>query len=212
VKIASSQTFYPEDGHVNHYVGVVPNHDRLMRDLVQSLPLKQESLRFAGGDVPMPRLTSWHGEPETSYTYSGKRFEPLPWPDLLLPLRKELAEIGEFNSVLVNYYRDGKDSVGFHADDEPELGPVIASVSLGASRRFVLKRKSDGEKVEYLLGGGDCLLMKGALQKHWVHSIPKTTKPVGPRMNLTFRLVLTAPSDPTAWWRKMNVSEKGSLT
>jgi len=202
MRLVSSQTFYPGDGHVNHYVDAVPNHDRLMRDLVQSLPLKQESLRFAGGDVPMPRLTSWHGEPGTSYTYSGKRFEPLPWPDLLLPLRKELVEIGEFNSVLVNYYRDGKDSVGFHSDDEPELGPVIASVSLGSARRFVLKRKSDDEKVEYLLGGGDCLLMKGALQRYWAHSVPKTSKPVGPRMNLTFRLVTTAPRDPTAWWRR----------
>lgn len=179
---------FEPDGEVLYKPGFVEDAG-LMDRLRETLPLKQEALRIFGSSVLTPRLVSWHGDPLASYSYSGSRFAPLPWPEAVSDLRTKLGAFGEFNSMLVNFYRDGKDSVGFHADDEPELGPVIASISLGARRRFVLKRKSDGLTHEFALGEGDLLVMRGALQKHWVHGIPKTAKYVGPRMNLTFRQV-----------------------
>lgn len=165
----------------------VKDHASLMEKLVASLPLKNETLRFAGKDVPVPRLTSWHGD--RGYRYSGKLFHPSPWTSELADLRDQLNSLlgVEFNSVLANYYRDGKDSVGWHADNEPEISDeAIASVSLGSPRRFILKNSE--KKQELLLGEGDLLVMRN-MQTSWVHSVPKTSKPVGPRLNLTFRIV-----------------------
>jgi len=169
--------------------GYVQKDLGLLKGLRSSLPLKTETLRFAGKDVPMPRLTSWHGD--IGYRYSGKLFQPSPWTDELSELRNRLNVLldVEFNSVLVNYYRDGKDSIAWHADDEPEIEDgAIASVSLGAPRRFILKHKTNSTKHEYMLGNGSLLVMCNA-QKTWLHSVPKTAKPVGPRMNLTYRVV-----------------------
>jgi alkylated DNA repair dioxygenase AlkB len=190
------ETFGP-GGWVLYEPGFVPASGQLMGALLETLPLKAEALHLYGRDVLTPRLVSWHGDLGASYAYSGSRFEPSPWPDVVGSTRERLREIGEFNSMLVNYYRDGQDSVGFHADDEPELGPaspddvLIASVSLGSRRRFVLKKRSTGEVREFSLGLGDLLVMGGAVQKHWVHCVPKTVRPVGPRLNLTFRQVRT---------------------
>jgi alkylated DNA repair dioxygenase AlkB len=177
--------------------GFVAGDVALMERLHAALPLRPELLRFFGKEVATPRLTSWHGDPDSAYTYSGKTFEPLPWTPELLALKRRVDEAAAttFNSVLVNYYRDGRDSMGEHADDEPELGPtrdnvLIASVSLGERRRFVLRHRRRKTTEELRLGGGDLLLMGGTTQSHYRHRVPPTTVPLGPRMNLTFRVVV----------------------
>lgn len=168
----------------------VEGHQSLMEYLEGVLPLRAETLRFGGKEVLMPRLTSWHGD--RSYSYSGKKFKPSPWHNELLTIRDKLDILlaVKFNSVLVNYYRDGKDSIAWHSDDEPEIDDAfIASVSLGAPRKFVLKNKSNSRlKHEFMLGNGSLLVMCKC-QKTWQHCVPKTAKPVGPRMNLTYRVV-----------------------
>jgi alkylated DNA repair dioxygenase AlkB len=144
--------------------------------------------------VPIPRLTAWHGE--AGYVYSGIAMQPAAWTPALLEI-KRCAEhhAGQgFNSVLLNLYRDGRDSVSWHADNEPGLGrdPVIASLSLGATRRFQLKHRRNGLRVAIDLEHGSCLVMAGATQHHWLHQLPKTARPVGPRVNLTFRRMMPA--------------------
>jgi alkylated DNA repair dioxygenase AlkB len=177
--------------------GFVPGDVALMELLRAALPLQPELLRFFGKEVATPRLTSWHGDPDSAYTYSGKTFAPQPWTPELLALKRRVDEAAAttFNSVLVNYYRDGHDSMGEHADDEPELGPtrdnvLIASVSLGERRRFVLRHRRRKTSEELRLGGGDLLIMGGTTQSHYRHRVPPTTAPMGPRMNLTFRVVV----------------------
>lgn len=175
----------------------VPEHHAVMNALVASLPLQSERLRIMGREIPTPRLTSWHGDPGANYRYSGRRFEPKPWTDGLDAIRDRLEELFgvRFNSVLANYYRDGRDSMSPHSDAEPELGPnapdevVIASVSLGAPRRFVLQSKVTKERRVFELGEGSLFVMGGAVQQQWRHGVPKTTRKVGPRLNLTFRIV-----------------------
>ena len=140
-----------------------------------------------------PRLTAWYADAGLTYSYSGVTHRAAPWTPELLAVkeRAEAAAGANWNSLLLNLYRDGQDSIGFHADDEPELGtnPVIGSISLGAERRFVLKHPASGEKVEFALPHGSLLVMGGASQHHWRHGLPKTSKQVGPRINLTFRRV-----------------------
>lgn len=159
-------------------------------DLANSLTWERRTVRMYGRDIPLPRDTAWYGE--AAYRYSGIVNQPQPWTPLLLGMRDYLkARNGiEFNSCLANYYRDGNDSVSWHADDEPELGkePVIASVSIGAKRAFKIKEKG-GFVWELMLGGGDLLIMQGPSQRDYLHCVPKTKKPVGPRINLTFRFV-----------------------
>jgi alkylated DNA repair dioxygenase AlkB len=138
-----------------------------------------------------PRLTAWYGE--ARYTYSGLTLQPLPLTPLLEQLRAavEHATGRRYNSVLLNYYRDGADSMGMHSDDEPELGaePVIASLSYGATRTFTLRHKRSKRTVKLDLTDGSLLLMAGKFQANWHHGIAKTAKVVGPRINLTFRFV-----------------------
>jgi alkylated DNA repair dioxygenase AlkB len=152
---------------------------------------RHETVVVYGKRHPQPRLTAWHGE--ASYTYSGLRLAPLPMTPLLEELRSavEAATGHRYNSVLLNYYRDGADSMGMHSDDEPELGPApaIASLSYGATRTFILRHKRSGRTLKFDLADGNLLLMAGALQQNWLHGINKTAKPVGPRLNLTFRYI-----------------------
>lgn len=163
--------------------------------LRDELPWAQHRIRLFGREVLTPRLCAWVGDAQASYAYSGARFEPLPWTTTLLGLRERLQRdaIGHFNSVLANRYRDGCDSMGWHADDERELGsePVIASISLGATRRFRLRHRRNPElRAEWLLEHGSLLLMRGATQANYRHDLPKTARPVGERINLTYRLIL----------------------
>jgi alkylated DNA repair dioxygenase AlkB len=164
--------------------------------LMAELPWVQELYPRGGRFVRAPRLTSFHGDPGCSYVYAGIAYEPRPFTPLLAQIRGRLrAAIGyDWNSVLVNLYRDGADSVGWHADDEPELGPsrddiAIASLSLGAERRFVLKHRTSGARRAFELGHGALLVMTGRTQQRYVHALPKTQRPVGPRINLTFRVI-----------------------
>jgi len=162
-------------------------------DLRGETPWKSESIRIAGRVVPVPRLTAWYGDPGATYTYSGLRNEPLPWTPLLDALRVRAGETAAaaFNSVLLNRYRDGRDSMGWHSDDERELGddPVIASLSLGAPRRFVLRHaKKRGRSLTLVLGDGSLLVMGGTTQRFYRHAVPKEDE-AGERINLTFRWI-----------------------
>jgi alkylated DNA repair dioxygenase AlkB len=172
-----------------------PAADALFAGLHASIPWGIHRLRLFGREVDSPRLSCWIGDRGTAYTYSGTRFQPHPWPRLLQVVRERLGdELGvDFNSVLANLYRDGNDSMGWHSDAEPELGPrpQIASLSLGAPRRFVLKHRRDPSIRRALeLPHGSLLVMRDATQCNYRHSLPRTAKPVGPRINLTFRRII----------------------
>jgi alkylated DNA repair dioxygenase AlkB len=166
------------------------NTDVLTRLLMET-PWRQESVVVYGKRHVQPRLTAWYGE--ASYTYSGLKLDPLPWTPLLLAIRAavEAACGHRFNSVLLNRYRNGQDSMGMHSDDEPELGaePVIASLSYGTTRSFVLRHKRNKQTVRLALEEGSLLLMSGSLQENWLHGINKSTVPLGERINLTFRYI-----------------------
>lgn len=168
--------------------------DRLFADLTSNIAWEQKPIQFMGKTVMQPRLTAWYGDEGKSYTYSGLTVHPMPWTPTLLTLKARVEAEAKitFNSVLLNRYRTGQDSVGWHSDDEPELGtnPVIASVSLGATRKFQFKHKTNPDlKLSIELTNGSLLLMRGATQHFWKHQIPKTTKVLGPRINLTFRVI-----------------------
>ena len=163
--------------------------------LRDGLPWERHRITVYGRNLEAPRLSCWIGDEDAAYTYSGTRFQPNPWPAALLPVRQRLANEldGAFNSVLANRYRDGRDCMGWHSDNEASLGPkpVIASVSLGASRRFVLKHRQGAPKIELALPHGSLLVMAGETQTHYQHALPRTAKPVGERINLTFRRILS---------------------
>lgn len=165
-------------------------------ELRRDTPWRAEQIRIAGRAIPVPRLTAWYGDPGATYVYSGLRNEPLPWTPLLAALRDAVSAAAEapMNAVLLNYYRDGHDSMGWHADDERELGrdPVVVSLSLGAPRRFVLRHaRKKGRAMTFVLGDGALLVMAGATQHHYRHAVPKE-RAAGERINLTFRRVLSA--------------------
>ena len=166
--------------------------DELFAELRRDLEWRQECVRIGGRSIPQPRLTCWYGDPGTTYTYSGLTLTPLPWTSALAELRAELNAYlaTDLRAVLGNLYRTGADSVGWHADNEPELGtqPVIASLSFGASRRFDMRRRSDHtRRRSYVLEHGSLLVMAGMTQQHWQHQLPKTAAAVGERINLSFR-------------------------
>lgn len=165
--------------------------DAAFRRLIDELPWTEHELEMFGRTVLEPRLSAWIGDEGTAYRYSGRLREPRPWTPALIELRALCESLADarFNSVLANLYRTGSDSMGWHADDEPELGPhpVIASLSLGATRRFRLRHRLTRETVSIDLPAGSLLVMRGPCQEHWQHSLPKTAREVGPRINLTFR-------------------------
>lgn len=167
----------------------------LFQQLLDELAWREEDITLFGRRYRQPRLLAWYGDPEAVYRYSGRRHDPLPWHPLLADLRRRLEALCEapFNSVLANLYRDHRDSMGLHADDERELGPrpVIASLSLGAERVFRLRHRSrrDIGPRRLPLPSGSVLVMAGDTQRHWKHEIPKSRAPCGARINLTFRQV-----------------------
>jgi alkylated DNA repair dioxygenase AlkB len=193
---ASPPSLLPYDGIVWLCEDALGEADawRLFEQLMTLTPWRQEVATVMGRRLPIPRLTAWHGA--AGYVYSGIKMTPAPWSPPLLEL-KAVAEACAgcaFNSVLLNLYRDGRDSVSWHADNEPGLGrdPVIASVSLGATRRFQMKHRRREARVALDLPPGSCLVMAGPTQHHWLHQVPKSSRPVGPRINLTFRAMATA--------------------
>lgn len=168
--------------------------DRLLTELTQTINWRQDWITIYGRSMPQPRLTSWYGDPGKSYTYSGITMIPTPWAPILLDLKAKVDAVSGvvFNSVLLNLYRDGSDSMGWHSDDELELGqnPVIGSLSLGGTRRFMLRHRFEqGLKHQLELTSGSFLLMQGTTQHHWQHQVPKTKRLVPPRINLTFRVI-----------------------
>jgi alkylated DNA repair dioxygenase AlkB len=187
-----SETIVLRDGgtllYDEHFFGG-PEADALFDVLRHQTAWKQE----VGRGRPFPRLTAWYAEAGTAYRYSGVTHIGAGWTPTLLEIKRrvEAAAGAAFNSVLLNFYRSGRDSIGLHADDEPELGanPVVASVSLGGVRTFVLKHKASREKRSLRLGHGSLLVMGGTCQHHWLHGLPKTEEEVGGRINLTFRLI-----------------------
>lgn len=164
--------------------------------LAATVPWQQREVRVFGRSVPQPRLTAWYGDAGASYSYSGVRNDPLAWTPELADLCDYVAMAtgATYNSVLLNCYRDGGDSVAWHSDDERELGvdPTIASISLGAPRLFQLRRRdrsADAVVRTVALGHGSLLAMSGECQREWQHRVPKTTALVGERINLTFRRI-----------------------
>jgi alkylated DNA repair dioxygenase AlkB len=167
----------------------------LIQKLKISINWRQESIKMYGKIYQVPRETAWYGEEGSNYSYSGIMCNPLPWTHELLELKYKIEQFipsEQFNSVLLNKYRNGNDKVSWHSDDEKELGknPTIASVSLGATRRFDLRSKSDNFKtIKLNLPSGSLLIMKGVLQHNWEHQVPQQKHILEERINLTFRKI-----------------------
>lgn len=176
--------------------------DQSYQHLLAHIPFESASIKLYGKETLIPRLQSWHGDEGIQYSYSGKTLMPKPWTPALRNLSARSAKVcnqhgrpTQFNSVLCNLYRDGQDSMGWHSDDEPELGinPIIASVSLGEERVFKLQHKKDKSlKWQVALQHGSLLIMAGETQHYWRHHIAKSQRPMRPRINLTFRHVHSA--------------------
>ena len=188
------------DAEVTYYPGFfsVEEADKYYQSLMEKVDWVQNKISMYGKENWVPRLEAWYGDKGMNYTYSGITQEPKPWLDELLEIKSAIEPMANttFNSVLINYYRDGKDRVAWHSDDEKELGPnpIIGSVSLGAERKFKFRHKrflENGHQIALDLEHGSLLLMKGDTQKHWKHEIPRTAVPIGGRINLTFRVIVS---------------------
>jgi len=169
--------------------------DRLFHDLLKQTNWRQDKIRIYGKHINLPRLTAWYGDAGKIYSYSGITMQPDSWTESLLEIKRRVdcAARTQFNSVLLSLYRDGRDGLSWHDDDERELGedPTIASVSFGETRSFQFKRKEQPKlsPISIPLTHGSLLIMKGPTQRFWVHQVPKTSRAVGPRINLTFRVI-----------------------
>ncbi|WP_083256797.1 alpha-ketoglutarate-dependent dioxygenase AlkB family protein [Glaciecola punicea] len=184
-----------ENAHVEYYPNWLSHkHAKSLMDyFIAQLQWQQPSITLYGQQRLIPRLQAWYGDPDSQYEYSRLVMQPLPW-DIRLAKLKQACEQkcrARFNSVLANYYRHGRDSMGMHADNEPELGaqPIIASVSLGQTRRFTFKNIHTKETYKIGLEHGSLLVMKGDTQQYWHHGMNKSRTQTGPRLNFTFRHV-----------------------
>jgi alkylated DNA repair dioxygenase AlkB len=195
-----NQTFDPiempdADVSLMHGIEMPIPYDEMLQRLGRETKWRQESVRIYGKTIPQPRLIAWYGDPGKKYDYSGISLTPLPWTDILREIKRRVEDCTDarFNSVFLNLYRDNNDSMGFHSDDERELGlePTIASLTFGATRTFVMKHKKRDElpPMKIPLEAGSVLLMRGATQRFWKHGILKQTAKCGPRINLTFRTI-----------------------
>lgn len=168
----------------------------LYASLCRNVNWRQDTIKLFGKPVKIPRLQAWFGDSTTTYSYSGLTMIPTPWTAELAEIKQRCEKTAQtrFNSVLVNWYRDGQDSMGMHADDEPELGPqpIIASVTLGQARPFLFRHKKTKVTTRVLLEPGSLLIMSKDTQRYYHHGINKTKKPLGGRINLTFRYVYPA--------------------
>jgi alkylated DNA repair dioxygenase AlkB len=186
---------YIENGECIFYPNFFSKNesDNLLNGLRNNISWKQESMNIYGKKINFPRLTAWYGENDKPYSFSGITLQPHPWSGEILSIKDKIEPLSKtiFNSVLLNLYRDGNDSISWHTDAEKELGtnPVIASVNFGATRKFQLRHIISKEKIEIELNHGSLLIMQGELQHYWQHQVPKTAKPVRERLNLTFRVI-----------------------
>lgn len=193
----NTQTLSHLDGTLELTEHFIPPDEAatLFEHLRDQLDWRQEQIKMFGKSVPVPRLVCWYGDPGAVYTYSGTRHDPLPWTLLLSELRARVEQHTHhmFNSVLGNLYRDGNDSMGWHADKEKELGPepCIASLSFGAARLFRAQHSKTRQIVDTMLNSGSLLVMRGTFQKYWRHCVPKSRDTTGPRINLTFRRIVS---------------------
>lgn len=186
----------PQDGEVFYYSNFLSKEegDYFLDVFQKECEWQQDKINFGGKEVLIPRLQAWYGDTNKTFTYSGITLSPKDWNENLLTLRAKLQEkLGViFTSVLINLYRDGNDSVAWHADDEEELGmnPIIASISLGATRSFKLKHKTEsGLRKDLKLEHGSLVVMQGETQHKWLHAVPKDLNEKNPRINLTFRII-----------------------
>ncbi|MFD1315239.1 alpha-ketoglutarate-dependent dioxygenase AlkB family protein [Namhaeicola litoreus] len=167
--------------------------DNYFKQLLENIVWNQESMNIYGKQILFPRLTAWYGDNDKPYSFSGITLQPHPWSKELLEIKKNIEPKAQvkFNSVLLNRYRSGSDSISWHTDAEKELGknPVIASVNFGAERKFQLKHMDSNEKIEIVLKHGSLLIMMGELQHYWKHQVPKTKELMKERINLTFRVI-----------------------
>lgn len=167
--------------------------DLYFNKLLSDIDWKQESMNMYGKQVLFPRLTAWYGDNDKAYSFSGIKLNPKIWSKELLEIKEKIETIAQvqFNSVLLNRYRSGNDSISWHTDAEKELGqnPIIASISFGTKRNFQLRHKETKEKLDIELNHGSLLIMQGELQHFWQHQIPKTKKEISERINLTFRVI-----------------------
>ncbi len=192
----SPQNLLPKDGEIFYFPDFYNKHESELfyKVLLANVEWQQEKIKLFGKTHDIPRLTALYGNEDKPYTYSGITMSPNEWLPELLEIKDKIETIAEteFTTVLLNLYRTGLDSMGWHSDDEKELGinPVIASVSFGARRIFKLQHKIDKNlAIKIELTDGSLLLMQGQTQHHWRHSVPKTSKKIKPRINLTFRKI-----------------------
>lgn len=168
--------------------------DRLLKAFIENIEWKQEEMNMYGKVLKFPRLTSWYGDNDKPYSFSGITLQPNLWNDELNEIKNKIEPLcaNVFNSVLLNLYRDGNDSISWHTDAEKELGknPMIVSVNFGAEREFQLRHRSTSEKKSITLQHGSLLIMQGELQHYWQHQVPKRKKIDKPRINLTFRKII----------------------
>lgn len=186
----------PYQGHAFLFPGFFTKTEskHYLQALLKEIDWRQEPIKIFGKEIMQPRLTAWYGFSNKPYTYSGITMAPAAFTATLLAIKEKIEPLAkvEFTSALLNLYRDGKDSMGWHRDNEPELGinPIIGSVSFGATRTFKLRHYSDKKDTQTIpLTDGSFLLMNGETQHYWEHHIPKTSKPVGMRINITFRVI-----------------------
>jgi len=190
----------PCDGELYLLQGFYPSAiaDDNLQNLLHNLAWQSEQIYIYGRWLPVPRLMAWYGDQGADYRYSGVDHQPLPWTKELLALKKDVEAVCRqpFNSVLANLYRDGRDSMGCHADNEKELGanPLIASLSFGETRLLRFRHNRNRMTVDIELSHGDLLIMAGELQHHWRHELPKTRQAKQPRINLTFRRIVSTPN------------------
>lgn len=194
---ALGQTIFMRNAEVVFYESFFDEEEscKFFHALSNEIDWRQDKIKLYGKEVDLPRKTAWYGDRNKSYTFSGIHLAPKPWTPTLLQIKERIETIAQvhFNSVLLNFYRSGSDGISWHTDAEPELGinPVIGSVSFGEARRFVFRHQHDkNEKKELVLTNGSFLLMAGETQHYWQHQIPKTSKKVEPRINLTFRIII----------------------
>ena len=204
-----SEHFFPEkisDRSLDYFLENRENHwkkidwknireDQLDHFPFNNIQWSHQRIKMYGKQIYSPRFSAWYGDEGKKYAYSGLNLTPNPWNEGLTYFKNQIEPLAQvkFNSVLLNWYRDGDDYMGWHADDEKELGPnpVIASVNFGAQRRFLLRRKDDHQEViEIALKHGSLLIMRGEIQHHWKHQVPKEKKIKEHRLNLTFRVIV----------------------